>query len=175
MLKSLGENQIIRFLLKAALFYIIWLLIYYLLIKHYTHWDYQLNYNIAVFSRELFSLFNVVTHIDVESDSVVLLLDAGNYKGIWIGSECNGFKLFSIFTIFILAFPGKKLKKLWYIPMGLAIIHLANIIRVMALVLINNYYPSFMDFNHLYTFTVFVYGIIFLLWYLWAKNLSTDA
>ena len=136
----------------------------------YTTWDFHLNDNIAQLGHLFFSLFAIATDVAYESDHVILYLTGGNNRGIWIGDECNGFKLFSIFTIFIIAFPGNWKKKLWYIPLGIIIIHFANVIRVMGLVLINNYYPRFLDFNHLYTFTIFVYSIIFLLWYVWAKK-----
>ncbi len=170
MLKTIKENNIYRFLFLAGSLYVLWLLCYYFIIKEYTNWDYLLNSNLANISQVFFSWFDITSVIEEESEHVILLLDSGNYRGIWIGDECNGFKLFSIFSIFILAFPGKKVHKLWYIPLGLVVIHLANVIRVMALVLINNHYPQYLDFNHLYTFTIFVYAIIFLLWYIWAKK-----
>jgi hypothetical protein len=43
------------------------------------------------------------------------------------------------------------------------------------LVLINNHYPQYLDFNHLYTFTILVYAIIFILWYIWAKKYAPNA
>lgn len=170
----LKQNKILSFFLIAAILYTGWLLVYYLLINRYTTWDFELNYNIVYLAHKGFDLLGMVSHIELESDHVLLLLDAGTNRPILVGDECNGFKLFSIFSIFIIAFPGNFKKKLWYIPMGLIFIHLANVIRVMALVLINSYYPQYLDFNHLYTFTVFVYGIIFLLWYVWAKNNSAN-
>lgn len=172
LIKDARFRKIVKFLIIAAVLYTAWLTAYYLLIKPYTNWDYWISYNIVYLSREAFSLFDVVTHIDIESDHVVLILDGGNYKGIWVGHECNGFKLFSIFTIFILAFPGDWRNKLWFIATGLIAIHMANVIRIMILVLINNYYPLYLDFNHLYTFTIFVYSVIFALWYIWAKKYS---
>ena len=169
---KLSSNKAVRFLTLAAIAYMIWLLLYYFVIKEYTNWDFWINYNIVDMSKMIFSWFDVQTHIEFDNGMVILLLDAGNYRGIWVGDECNGFKLFSIFIIFILAFPGPIKKKLWFIPLGLLMIHLANIIRVIALILINNYYPQYLDFNHLYTFTIFVYSIIFFLWYWWAKKYS---
>jgi len=170
MFERIKKNKILSFFLLAAGLYISWLLIYYLLINKYTSWDFELNYNIVYLAHKGFDLFGVVSHIELESDHVLLLLDAGTNRPILVGDECNGFKLFSIFSIFILAFPGSIKKKMWFIPMGLLLIHLANVIRIMALVLINTYYPKYLDFNHLYTFTIFVYSIIFFLWYYWAKN-----
>lgn len=174
MQEQLKSNKAIRFLVFAAVLYIAWLVIYFLVIKPYTSWDYYLNYSIVESSHYLFSFLGIETHIDIESEHVLLLLDGGNYRGIWVGDECNGFKLFSIFSIFIIAFPAVLKHKIWFIPLGLILIHLANIFRIMALVMINNYYPRYLDFNHLYTFTIFVYAIIFLLWFIFAKKYAQN-
>jgi exosortase family protein XrtF len=175
MLKRLKESPIKRFLFTAGILYTGWLLLYHLVIQKYTTWDYLLNSNIVYISQQFFGLFSLATSVIKESDHVVLLLDTGNFTGVWVGDECNGFKLFSIFSIFIMAFPGNIKTKLWFIPLGLVIIHLANVFRVMALVLINNHYPQYLDFNHLYTFTILVYAIIFILWYIWAKKYAPNA
>lgn len=171
----LPENKVIRFLSVAGIAYLVWLLIYYLLIKEFTNWDYYLNYSIVWISKELFDFFGVLTYIEVESDHVNLILAESNQVGVWVGDECNGFKLFSIFSIFIIAFPGPWKKKMWFIPTGLVLIHLANIIRVMLLVWVFEHYPDSLDFNHNYTFTIFVYSIIFILWWWWAKKFSRNS
>ena len=172
-MREILSNKIVRFLLLGGGLYILWLLIYHLLIQSYTSWDFYLNYNIVSASQSVLSWMGVESFIDIESDHVVLVLSEGNFRPILVGDECNGFKLFSIFTIFILVFPGNWKKKIWFIPLGIIFVHIANILRVVALLLINNYHPEFLDFNHLYTFTIFVYAIIFLLWYWYAKKLSS--
>lgn len=169
-----NQNDIIRFLIVAAGLYLAWLLTYHLGISPHTNWDFYLNDNIAYLAQTAFGWIDKSADIVYESDHVVLYLNEGNYRGIWIGDACNGFKLFSVFTIFIIAYPGPIKSKSWFIPIGLIAIHLANVIRVMALLLINNYYPQYLDFNHLYTFTIFVYAIIFLFWYIWAKRIAHD-
>ncbi len=169
-MQILPENKLLRFLLIAGTSYVLWLLIYFLFIKSQTNWDYLLNYNIVSISHEIFNLFGVTSFIDIESDHVVLILDYSQNTGVWVGDECNGFKLFSIFSIFVIAFPGKTKNKLWFIPLGLVLIHLANVIRVILLLLVLESYPASLDFNHNYTFTVFVYAIIFILWWWWAKK-----
>ena len=169
---DIRNNKIVRFLFLAAGLYLCWLLIYHLGINPHTNWDFYLNDNIAFLSKQGFKLIGKTTEIVYESDHVVLYLNEGSFRGIWIGDACNGFKLFSVFAIFIIAFPGPTKSKIWFIPMGFIFIHLANVIRVIALLLINNYYPQYLDFNHLYTFTIFVYGIIFIFWYIWAKRFA---
>lgn len=160
----------LKFILLGGGFYLLWLLLYHLVVKEYTEWDYWLNYNIVYLSQQFFDWFGVATYIDIESNHVALIKDFSLHKGVWVGDNCNGFKLFSIFSIFLIAFPGNLRSKFWFIPVGLVVIHLANIIRVMALLLINDYNPAYLDFNHNYTFTIFVYGIIFLLWMVWIKR-----
>jgi len=58
----------------------------------------------------------------------------------------------------------------WFIPFGIAILHAANAFRIICLLMIQLYWPSAMEFNHDYTFTVFVYSIIFALWYVYATQ-----
>lgn len=92
--------------------------------------------------------------------------------GVWIGDPCNGIALFSLFLIFMLAYPGPIKKKLWYIPLGLVIIHLVNVIRISALVIIVDINPNWLDFNHNYTFYIMVYATVFALWYIWAFKIA---
>ena len=167
---ALLKQPAVRFLLIGGLLYGGWLLVYYLLIKSYTNWDFYLDLSIVYLAQQILDLFGILTLIEIESDHVILLMDGATNSGVWVGDECNGFKLFSIFSIFVIAFPGSWKTKLWFIPTGLIFIHLANIIRVMALLLIYDAYPAALDFNHLYTFTIFVYAIIFLLWWWWSKK-----
>ncbi len=161
-----------RFVLLGGGLYLTWLLIYHLVIKEYTNWDFDLNYNIVYLSAQLFNFFGIETFIDIESNHVALIKNLSQHQGVWVGDECNGFKLFSIFSIFIIAFPGNIYSKFIFIPIGIMIIHFANILRIMALLLINDYNPSYLDFNHNYTFTILIYGVIFLLWLFWLKKYS---
>ena len=89
------------------------------------------------------------------------------HVGVQIGAPCDGVALFALFTIFILAFPGSLLRKLWFIPAGIGVLHLANIARVVVLARIQADAPDWLEFNHDYTFTVIVHGLVFGLWYLW--------
>ena len=81
--------------------------------------------------------------------------------GVWIGEPCNGVKIFGLFTLFILAFPGSWKKKLWFIPLGIFIVHTANAIRIALLTIMSAENPKALDFNHNITFQVIVYGLNF--------------
>jgi exosortase/archaeosortase family protein len=89
-----------------------------------------------------------------------------------IGASCNGLEPLVLFAIFIIAYPGKTLHKLWFIPSGIVIIHLINIIRNYVLTLMVYFkMPSF-DFFHRYVFVILVYLIIFGFWMLWVNHFS---
>ena len=89
------------------------------------------------------------------------------HAGVQIGAPCDGVALFALFAIFILAFPGPILRKAWFIPAGIALLHLANVVRVIVLARIQATSPEWLEFNHDYTFTVLIYGLVFALWYFW--------
>lgn len=143
-------------------------------IQQYTLWDYKLNRNIADLAIMFFDLFGVESVMEIDSDHVIVSFPNSLHRGVWVGDNCNGFKLFSVFSIFILAYPANWKSKIWFIPIGVFLVHIANVIRIMALVLINDYNPMYLDFNHDYTFKIFVYSIIFGLWYFWLKKFASE-
>lgn len=95
-------------------------------------------------------------------------------NGVTIGAPCDGIVLFALFIVFIVSYPGPIRHKLWYLPTGLIIIHLLNVARVVGLALIVHYNEAWLSFNHDYTFTLVVYGIVFGLWWFWIYKFSID-
>lgn len=92
--------------------------------------------------------------------------------GLVVGAPCDGFILFILFLVFVIAYPGPVRHKLWFIPAGMIVIHLINVVRLIALALIVNYSPESLTFHHDYTFTIFVYAFVFLLWYIWVNRFA---
>lgn len=167
---KLLSNPLIRFLLIAVTGYLVWYLSYELFLKPHTAIDELLSYHLRDVAALTLELFGYSVGLEESSDMVILYLEGSH--GVWIGDPCNGLDLWALFTIFILAFPGSWRKKAWFIPLGLLVIHFANIVRVVILTLISKNSPELLDFNHNYTFTITVYAIVFLLWYWWASKLS---
>jgi len=128
---------------------------------------------LAKYSNFFVSIFGYSPTIDTSTDFVVTSIE-GNYNthGVWIGEPCNGIKVFGLFAIFILAFPGPIKHKLWFIPLGIFIVQTSNAIRIAILTIISSENPSLLDFNHNITFQVIVYGLIFLLWYWWVNKFA---
>lgn len=96
-------------------------------------------------------------------------LGIADTTGVVIGNPCDGLSLFILFTSFIIVFRGKWWSKTLFVLAGIMLIHLVNILRIVALAVIVKYAPDTLDFHHSYTFTLIVYLFIFSLWVLRIK------
>ncbi|MGB0167328.1 MAG: archaeosortase/exosortase family protein [Luteibaculum sp.] len=96
----------------------------------------------------------------------------GNSGILRVESGCDGVALITLFLCFAFAFPGPVKHKLWYIPLGVWLVHCFNIVRVAALVILADYNLEVMKWNHKYTFIILVYSFVFLLWLAWVKYFS---
>tara|TARA_X000000950_G_scaffold231134_1_gene279588 strand:- start:848 stop:1408 length:561 start_codon:yes stop_codon:yes gene_type:complete len=125
-------------------------------------------------SNFILSIFNIKTSIEIHGDMVVMkILNYPFSHGVWIGEPCNGIKIFGLFTIFIIAFDGSFNNKLWYIPLGILILHFLNIIRISVLTYISAVNPFILDFNHNITFQLIIYTAMLGMWYLWILKFSS--
>ena len=168
---ALNRGQYTRFLIVAGLLYLLFYLIYQFVVRKYTFYDQKfigliIENSDFVLRQMGFKTFKVLQDRDMQ----VLGVDGGS--GVWIGSNCNAITLFALFAVFVMAYPGSLKNKLWFVPAGIIAIHCINILRVVALAIINIKAPQYLDFNHTYTFTFLVYGFIFFLWMLWANRFS---
>lgn len=165
------QNAFIKFVLSAGFLYLFLYIVYQFIVKRYTYYDQKFIGSIIQTSNFLLESIGYVTFTVLQDrDYQVIGIDGSN--GVWVGSNCNAITLFSLFSVFIIAYPGKIKTKLWFIPLGIIFIHILNIIRVIALVLIANYSPKFLSFNHTYTFTFLIYAFIFMLWMIWVNKYS---
>ena len=90
-----------------------------------------------------------------------------------IADPFNGLELIILFIGFILCFPSTIYKKIVFILSGVAIIDLASIVRCGGLVFLKRFYDyDLFQFAHHYVFKITLYGIIFMLWMLFTKNIK---
>jgi exosortase family protein XrtF len=163
------KNPITRFLLRVLCFYLVWYLVYNLWLHPAQTIDlYVIDITVAA-SKWLLEAFGYL--VFTGSDRLIGVDGTG---GLWIGDNCNGIALFALFTGFILAYPGNWKKKLFYIPLGILLIQLLNIARVVSLAILDTHSRAWTEFNHTYTFTIVIYGCIFLLWMLWTNKVSDE-
>lgn len=164
------KNPIVRFLTTFGFFYLTWFLLYELLLHPWGKLDTLVINNSIYFSNAFLHLFGYETFIS--GSETVRTLGIDGTHGLWIGDPCNGIELFSLFTCFILAYPGKWKNKAWFIPAGILLIHFMNIVRITALCIIVLKSPEWLDFNHTYVFQVIMYLVMFMLWITWVRKYS---
>jgi len=83
---------------------------------------------------------------------------------------CNGLNVMIIFSAFLVALGPIKKTLYWFLPAGLMIIHISNLLRIVFLFWVTLYLPDFLYFTHKYLFTAFIYLIVFVMWFVWVKK-----
>lgn len=111
-------------------------------------------------------------------DAILLknnLLVHANLTGITIVTGCSGIKQAFIFTCIILFARGQWKHKLWFIPLGILVCFLVNIIRIATLAIVVKYSHDAFLILHEYVLKYLFYGIIFLMWVIWEEKISKSA
>lgn len=171
MFPQIKNNKFLLFLVKAGFLYTLCYVLYEFVIKIYTRIDQYFIRKIINLCTFLLNSIGYKTFASKEvNDFQVFGIDGSN--GVWIGGPCNGITLMFLFAIFVVSYPGQLKKKLWFIPLGVLIIYIVNIIRIIILSIIALKAPQYLEFNHTYTFTFITYGIVFLLWMIWVNKFS---
>lgn len=159
------SNPAFIFLFRALALYIGWYFIY----EIWLHpseildiWVVRTTLNLAILILKFLGY-----HVFSGSDR---LIGIDGTSGLWMGDNCNSLELCALFAGFIIAFPSGAKRKIWFIPLGVVLIYFLNVLRVVALAIIEkNLSFALLNFNHTYTFTILVYLFIFLLWYWWMR------
>ncbi|MBI3503149.1 MAG: hypothetical protein HY063_15285 [Bacteroidetes bacterium] len=167
-MKKFFQEPVVRFLFFGLALYLGWLAIYEWWIQPMRWADNAVISNTLFLSRKILGGFGYET----ASCSERMICLKGT-PGLFMGDSCNGISLFALYSIFLIAFPGKIISKLIFIPAGIVCIHLLNVFRVVCLSVIETYSYSWTEFNHTYTFTILIYVFIFGAWLYWVNKFSS--
>ena len=101
---------------------------------------------------------------------------------VFMGISCIGITLMGGFVALMVSFPGKLKHKLWFIPCGLIIIQLLNVLRMstLAVLIHKGFKHTFKDynflgilkFNHHDLFNFFIYIVIFGMFVLYVNKFA---
>jgi len=164
---SFLKNPVVRFLILVFTLYILWYILYDLWIQPNGKLDLFVVDLTITCSKFILETFGYVVYTGADR-----LIGVDGASGLWIGDNCNGIALFALFSWFIIAYKGKIKYKLIYIPIGIVVIQFLNILRVVVLAILDTHSRAWTEFNHTYTFTIIIYGFIFLLWMTWVNRFS---
>jgi exosortase family protein XrtF len=157
------KNRLFRFLVIVVVLIFGWLILYDVWLNKF---DDFLTYQISLASGWLLNLAGY----DVTVQNTAIIMNGEEL--VRVGAACNAMVLMALFAGFIIAFPGPLVGKMVFIPLGILIINILNLLRVSLLALNAFYSEQTLDFNHKYTFTLVVYAAIFYLWMIWVQKFS---
>jgi exosortase family protein XrtF len=171
-----SNRGLYAFLIKAAVLFFTWQVLYLSWLSTGTNLDTWLTYKTAAsvsFSFNLIGYQSDYTEKTVQpGEQGVSRIIIDGEPSLIIADSCNALTLIVLFIGFIIAFEGHWPLKLVYILAGSLVIFGINVFRAMMLILIYMHAPSTFHFNHKYTFTILVYLAVFVFWMFWALKLS---
>jgi len=88
---------------------------------------------------------------------------------------CNSLSIIILFVAFIVAFAQSFKKTLLFLLGGSVLIYGVNLIRIVILSIALHHYPEQEKVLHGVVFPAFIYGMVFLLWMLWVRKLTSNS
>lgn len=173
----LTENDITSFFIRLLVLVSLWFVLYHVILKPKRIIDRPLTNFISMSVSKAINAFTPDHQIAWRDDSengrrAYLTKNGLDYFGIY--DVCNGIDLMFIYVGIISLLPFAIRRKILFSLAGIAIIVLANIIRVTALYYIYIYYNPAFEFSHHYVFTILMYILIFYGWILFIKKKTNE-
>lgn len=91
-------------------------------------------------------------------------------QGVKVINACLGWSTMALFIGFILIYPGTRKPKYWYMPMGILVIIIVNILRITGMALISYHNYNALEFYHRYIFNVSILSSVLILWIIWVRK-----
>ncbi|MBO7596149.1 MAG: archaeosortase/exosortase family protein [Bacteroidales bacterium] len=112
----------------------------------------------------------ILNLFDFNCESFGKIISITNGAGVILDRGCVGRNVLLVFSAFIIATPAEVKRKIIYTFAGLGVIVVLNIIRIILLMLVGQYYPDYFNFTHEYLFKYTLYAGVFLLWVFWVRR-----
>lgn len=100
------------------------------------------------------------------------------YQGnaiVRIVEGCNAVSVFILFISFVVAFSSRFKNTIVFIVVGVLLIYILNIVRIATLTILLYKFPEYNHFLHGVVFPLFIYGVVFILWFIWITKYSKYA
>lgn len=159
------------FLLRFLVFYGVGLFLYQQYINYFLPRIDPFSDSIAQIIEFLLGLhLPNITLFYVETAPIISIQYLGN-EVVNIIEGCNATSVGVLFVAFLVAFKAQLKSYIWFVPLGLSLLFLANIMRIYLLCMVVLYYNDFVTVTHDIIFPGIIYGMVFLLWVFWVKKI----
>ncbi len=119
----------------------------------------------------ILSLFgdNVIDRPGVNEPTMLVVQNMDHRIILRVFEGCNGINVMIVFISFVAAFGGSIKRIMFFMPLGLLVIHASNLLRILLLYFTAVNRPMLFYYFHKYFFTAALYVIVFGLWGIWMK------
>lgn len=168
------SRPVLKFLFIITIAYGCWFIVYEFYLKPDGSVDHMTTEYVSIGICRLLHLNGYEAHytIALKPGETYIYLNHELLPQVRIGSSCNGLELLVLFALFILCYPGNFFFKILYMSGGIIVVHTLNILRNYWLTLLSFHHSVYFNFYHRYLFIFIIYGLIFILWILWANYFS---
>ncbi len=123
-------------------------------------------------TSSLLNLFGEETQTRPKEGAATVSIIKDSRVALGVFEGCNSINVMIVFVAFLFAFRGSWKSMAWFLPLGLALIYLANLVRVVLLYFVAEYWRQYFYYIHKYLFTAAIYLIVFILWWWWIEKVS---
>lgn len=120
----------------------------------------------------LLNKFGYDAEIEQHPDELSIKQTMNGYYISRIVEGCSSISIIILFCSFIVAFSNKFIPTALYILVGSFIIYATNIFRIVFINIAIYKYPKYESYLHDLVFPSIIYGITFLLWFIWIRKFS---
>jgi exosortase family protein XrtF len=163
----------IFFLLKFVGIYIVGNLAYGLYVSSYSPRVDPLTQEVTEQTASCLQITGWEVEVENRSSKPTTYIEFNDQSIVSVYEGCNGVNTMIIFVAFIISLGHLNKRMLWFIPLGLVLIHMANLARIGLLFLVTIKLPNYVYFTHKYLFTAIIYGVVFVLWLWWVRSFVT--
>ena len=123
-------------------------------------------------TQYLLNSFGYKSEIEQHTKEVSIKLFVNNKFVARIIEGCNAISIIILFISFIIAFSSSFKVTFLYILFGSLLIYFTNIFRIAIISIALYEYPNYQYVFHDILFPLLIYGVTFLLWFIWVKKFS---
>ena len=156
-------GPVLRFLAKAVAIYGVWYVFYDLWLLPDGRLDAWVSQTVVHAGHFVLSGFGIDAAVNGRT------IELARASGIRIVDGCNGISTIGLFAGFVFAFPGTARRRALFLPLGIAVIYVANVVRVSLLAGLQVHWPTAFESVHSLGAPAFFHLIVFGLWVLWAN------
>ncbi len=85
---------------------------------------------------------------------------------------CNAISIIILFMAFIISFAQRFKRTILFLFAGAVLLYAVNILRIVVLAISLYHFPEYKNILHGVVFPGLIYGMVFLLWMIWVRNLK---